>query len=119
LIDTHPGIGENTLLSISISDSLLIIMRPDSQDYQGTAVAVEQAKKMEVPSMYLIVNKVLPSLDASTIKAEVEDAYDVPVGGNLPFSEEMMELASSGIFCQEHPEHPITKSLHAILNKVK
>lgn len=119
LIDTHPGIGENTLLSISISDTLLIIMRPDNQDYQGTAVAVELAKKLEVPSMYLIMNKVLPSLDTPSIKTEIEDAYDVPVGEILPFSEEMMELASSGIFCQEHPEHPIAKKLQSILSKIK
>ncbi|HEY7908282.1 MAG TPA: MinD/ParA family protein, partial [Thermomicrobiales bacterium] len=38
LIDTHPGLNEETLLSIAISDALALIMRPDSQDYQGTGV---------------------------------------------------------------------------------
>ncbi len=36
-IDTHPGLNEETLLSIAISDTLLIILRPDQQDYQGTS----------------------------------------------------------------------------------
>ena len=35
LIDTHPGLNEETLLSIAISDALVIVMRPDQQDYQG------------------------------------------------------------------------------------
>src|SRR5216684_3863745 len=35
MIDTHPGLNEETLLSITISDALLIVLRPDSQDYQG------------------------------------------------------------------------------------
>ncbi|MEZ4736833.1 MAG: hypothetical protein R3E79_57865 [Caldilineaceae bacterium] len=35
IIDTHPGLNEETLLSIAISDVLTIIMRPDAQDYQG------------------------------------------------------------------------------------
>jgi len=40
MIDTHPGLNEETLLSIAISDALAIIMRPDQQDYQGTGVTV-------------------------------------------------------------------------------
>ena len=36
MIDTHPGLNEETLLSVAISDSLVIILRPDQQDYQGT-----------------------------------------------------------------------------------
>lgn len=119
LIDTHPGIGENTLLSISISDKLFIILRPDKQDYQGTAVAVELAKKLEVPSMNIIVNKALASFDAAAIVKEVEKAFDTPVAGIIPFSEEMMAFASSGIFCQSHPNHPITKTLRSILASMK
>jgi MinD-like ATPase involved in chromosome partitioning or flagellar assembly len=33
------NINEETLLSIAISDLLLIILRPDQQDYLGTAVS--------------------------------------------------------------------------------
>ena len=58
MIDTHPGLNEETLLSIAISDVLVIIMRPDQQDYQGTGVTVEVARKLGVPAMYLVVNKV-------------------------------------------------------------
>jgi len=36
LIDTHAGLGEETLLAIVISHTLLIVMRPDQQDYEGT-----------------------------------------------------------------------------------
>ena len=34
MIDTHPGLNEETLLSIAISDALVLIMRPDQQDIQ-------------------------------------------------------------------------------------
>ena len=37
------GVNEETLLSIAISDKLLLVMRPDSQDFQGTAVTAELA----------------------------------------------------------------------------
>ena len=42
-IDTHPGLNEETLLSIAISDVLIVILRPDQQDFQGTAVTVDIA----------------------------------------------------------------------------
>jgi MinD-like ATPase involved in chromosome partitioning or flagellar assembly len=44
IIDTHPGLNEETLLSIAISDSLALILRPDSQDYQGTGVTVDRRR---------------------------------------------------------------------------
>src|SRR5579871_4143707 len=62
-IDTHPGLNEETLLSISVSDILLLILRPDKQDFQGTAVTVDVARKLDVPSLLLVVNKVLESFD--------------------------------------------------------
>lgn len=35
LIDTHPGLNEETLLSIAISNALVIILRPDQQDIKA------------------------------------------------------------------------------------
>ena len=58
-IDTHPGLNEETLLSITISDVLVLILRPDQQDYQGTAVTIDVARKLEVPKLLLVVNKLV------------------------------------------------------------
>jgi len=118
MIDTHPGLNEETLLSIAISDALVIIMRPDSQDYQGTAVTVEVARKLDVPRLLLVVNKVPTSFDFSEVKARVEKTYRCEVAGVLPHSEEMMTLASSGIFVLRYPNHPVTGILKQIAAKV-
>ncbi|KAA0252429.1 MAG: MinD/ParA family protein, partial [Chloroflexi bacterium] len=48
-IDTHPGLNEETLLSIATSDVLIVILRPDNQDLQGTAVTVDIARSLDVP----------------------------------------------------------------------
>ncbi len=57
LIDTHPGLNEETLLSLVLSDSLLIVMRPDRQDYEGTGVTARVARELEVPRIRILVNK--------------------------------------------------------------
>lgn len=119
MIDTHPGLNEETLLSIAISNSLIIILRPDSQDYQGTAVTVDVAKKLDVPNMIMLVNKTPTTFDFDDVRTRVEQTYDAKVGAVLPHSDEMMVLASSGIFSVRFPDHPITKGLKSLVDQVK
>jgi MinD-like ATPase involved in chromosome partitioning or flagellar assembly len=118
MIDTHPGLNEETLLSIAISDELVIILRPDQQDYQGTGVTVEVARKLDVPELLLVVNKVPSSLDPERLKARVEQIYDCEVAGVLPHSDDMMALASAGIFSLRFPDHPVTVKLKEIANRL-
>ncbi len=115
VIDTHPGLNEETLLSIAVSDVLVIIMRPDQQDYQGTSVTVEVARKLDVPNMLMVVNKVPQILDPEDVRARVEQTYNVKVAAILPHSDEMMALASSGIFSLRYPDHPVTRGLKDVV----
>jgi MinD-like ATPase involved in chromosome partitioning or flagellar assembly len=117
-IDTHPGLNEETLLSLAISDALVLILRPDRQDFQGTAVTVEVARKLEVPNLWLVVNKALPSMDPAALKQRVEDTYHAPVAAVLPLSEDMLRLASGGVFCLHHPDHPLSRELTRVAEKI-
>lgn len=116
LIDTHPGLNEETLLSIAVSDALCIILRPDQQDYQGTGVTVEVARKLGVPKLLLVVNKVPAVFDPASVKQRVEQTYGEEVAAVLPHSDEMMTLASSGIFALCYADHPVTSQLRFVAN---
>ncbi|MDP8285724.1 MAG: MinD/ParA family protein [Candidatus Electryonea clarkiae] len=118
LIDTHPGLNEETLMSIALSDVLLIILRPDSQDYQGTAVTVEVARQIEVPRMYLLMNKVPDIFDKAETIEKAQAAFNCSVIGILPHSDEMMTLASDGIFVRKYPDHPITREIGIVAQKI-
>jgi septum site-determining protein MinD len=117
-IDTHPGLNEETLLSIVISQVLAIILRPDQQDYEGTGVAVEVARQLKVPHMMLVVNKVPSVFDADAVQAQVEHAYGCPVAAVLPHSDELMTLASGGIFVLHYPDHPVTALYRQVAAKL-
>jgi len=118
LIDTHPGLNEETLLSIAIADAVVIVLRPDQQDYQGTGVTVEVARKLGVPHMALVVNKTPQAFDPGEVKARVEKAYNCPVIAVLPHSDDLMALASSGLFVLRFPDHPISAMLRDIVRLV-
>jgi len=118
LIDTHPGLNEETLLSIAISDTLIILLRPDQQDYQGTGVTVDIARRLDVPRLYLVVNKVLSSFDLAALEQRVEDTYNCPVAAVLPLSEDVVRTASSEIFCLRYPDHPYSEGIARIARRV-
>lgn len=119
VIDTHPGLNEETLLSITISDTLLLLLRPDKQDYQGTAVTVDVARRLEVPELLLVVNKVPSTANTADLAEEVRVAYDVEVAGVLPLSEDLVTNASGGLFSLTNPEHRWSQELAAIAARLR
>jgi MinD-like ATPase involved in chromosome partitioning or flagellar assembly len=118
LIDTHPGVNEETLLSIAVSDRFVLILRPDNQDFQGTAVTVELARRLDVRETLVVLNKVPQTTDKELLREQVEGAYQAPVIGMLPLNSEMAELASSSIFVNRFPEHPFTREMRHIAARI-
>jgi MinD-like ATPase involved in chromosome partitioning or flagellar assembly/DNA-binding response OmpR family regulator len=118
LIDTHPGINQETLQAIAVCSQLVVLMRPDYQDYQGTAAIIELGKMLSVQEMLLVVNKVLPNFDVEDYRQQLEKAYDVPVAAILPFTEAMMSLASSEVFALRYPAHPLSQAVDLIRDRI-
>jgi len=126
LIDTHPGLNEETLLSIAISHVLVVILRPDTQDYQGTGVTLEVAQKLGVPRIFLVLNKVLPEFqDPAQIvpvfdgyRQQLRRTYQQEVGAILPLSEDLVRLGSSGLFILQSPKHLFTQGIHELGDKI-
>jgi MinD-like ATPase involved in chromosome partitioning or flagellar assembly len=117
-IDTHPGLNEETLLSIAISDVFVLILRPDQQDFQGSAVTVEVARKLQVAQMLLVVNKALPSMDFASLKTQVENTFRAPVAGIFALTEEMLMLGSAGLFVLRFPDHRLTREVQRVAAQI-
>jgi septum site-determining protein MinD len=113
-VDTHPGMNKETLLTAAISDVLILLIRPDNQDFQGTAVLVEVARRLGVPSVVMVANKVVRGLDPEDVKKRIQEAFQYEVIGVLPLTEEMATLGSKGIFCEKFPSHPLSKQMESI-----
>ncbi|TFG05265.1 MAG: MinD/ParA family protein [Promethearchaeota archaeon] len=113
-IDTHPGLNEETFLSIALSDILLVILRPDEQDYLGTAVTLEISKKFEIPKIFLIMNKLLPKYKINEVTSKLTKTFHVPVAGIIYFSEEFADAASKDVFIVNNPEHAFSKIISEV-----
>jgi MinD-like ATPase involved in chromosome partitioning or flagellar assembly len=118
LIDTHPGLNEETLLSIAISDTLLIVLRPDQQDFQGTSVTVDVAKRLRVPDVGILVNKIPPEYDADALSKRVADTYECDVAATIYLSTKVVQNGSASIFCLTNPDAPFSQAIEKIVNRL-
>ena len=98
--------------------TLLIVLRPDRQDYEGTSVTVTVARKLRVPRMLLVVNKTPDVFDSNEVRQRVEQAYDCEVAAVMPHSDELMVLSSEGIFALRYPDHPLTALYLQVANRL-
>lgn len=119
LIDTHAGLNAETLASLSIAHILAIILRLDKQDYQGTGVMVDLARKIDMPPQRLVIaNEVPMSYNFGAVQTALEKTFDCEVAAVLPHSDEMMALASSHIFALTYPDHPLTQTLKQVASRL-
>ncbi len=117
-IDTHPGLSKETFLSIAISHVLILILRPDKQDYQGTAITVDVARQLKVRKMLLTINKAHSKLNLEALKQKVEETYGETVAGVFPLSEDVVQLASEGVFCVKYPEHSVSQEFRKVAQQI-
>ena len=115
-IDTHPGLNRETLLSTAISDILVLLLRPDQQDYFGTAVLTEIANKLEIPHTFLILNKVLSHMNQDQLRETVQQTFGHPVLGMIPLSEDLAGLESRDLFTKRYPDHEISHVIRGALD---
>ncbi|MFQ3535394.1 MAG: cellulose synthase operon protein YhjQ/BcsQ [Aggregatilineales bacterium] len=115
LFDLDFGIDISTMSLIALADVLLVLLRHDKREYQGTGIIVELARQLEVPEIFVLMNEVPPSFDNAMFEAHVAELYRCPVAGILPYAEDMAALERNAIFALRHPEHPNTQVMRAVL----
>lgn len=118
LIDTHPGLNRETMLTTAVSDVLLLLIRPDKQDFHGTAVMVELAGRLGVPNVGMVANKVVSRIDHEDVRNKIKNAFGYDVFGVLPLDEEMASLGSRGLFTRHNPDHRLSRELRQVSERL-
>lgn len=118
VLDTSAGLSEETLSAIAVSSTLVVLLRTDQQDYQGTAVTVEIARSLQSPRPLLVLNDAPLALNLDNACGELEAAFGCPVAALLPHCEELQALASRGAFVLHYPTHPMAGLLRRLTERV-
>ena len=115
LIDTGSGLNQTVLASLAVSDTVLVIMRLDEQDYQGVATTLSLARRMEVPHVLTVVNGVPSTFDLQDVRNTIARKFETEVIAVLPHSEQFLALGSQEIFVRAYPKHPFTLALQGMV----
>jgi septum site-determining protein MinD len=118
LVDTHAGLNENNLMAIAISNTLILVLHPAPQDFQGTAVTIDVARKLMVPSIQLVLNDSPEALNTTEGSHLLEDTYHCGKGFVLNHSEELLALASSRPFVLVYPNHPLSARIKELARQL-
>ncbi len=118
LVDTPAGLNEETLPSIAFTNTLVLVLHPDKQDFQGTAVMVDIARNLQVPKTLIVLNDSPENLDVASAQSELEQTYRCGPGIVLPHSEQLMALSSSQLFVLRYPDHPLTAAMKELVKRL-
>ena len=115
LLDTAAGLNEETLAPMALCDALLVMMRPDRGDYQGTAVVLDVADSLNVPRKALALNYTPAEFDAGDLVTELQSVYGCTVAALLPYSAKLAALASGGLLALRRPSDPYLTAAGSLL----
>jgi MinD-like ATPase involved in chromosome partitioning or flagellar assembly len=118
IVDTCAGISEETLLTIAAADRLLLLLRPDRQDYHGTGMTIELARRLGEPRVLLVVNELPAGFDAVEAAAQVRAGFGMPVAAVLPHSESVQVLGSAGLLVRRDPDSLAAQALRRIADRL-
>lgn len=120
LIDSHPGIEKDTLLSMALCDYLVLISRVDQQDLFGSGVMTEVASQLKKP-VVLILNMVPSSVsekESAKIAERLAQLFHLHVLTALPFNSDVLENLSKGVFVLEKPRDPLSRRFTEIATRM-
>ena len=118
MVDTPAGLNEDTLQAIAVSNVVVVVLHPDKHDFQGTAVIVDMARRLQVPTIHLVLNDVSDTLDVEDARLQLEQTYHCGGGIVLNHTEELMTLASSQPFVLRYPKHPLTARIKELADQL-
>jgi MinD-like ATPase involved in chromosome partitioning or flagellar assembly len=121
LVDTHPGLEDDTLLAMGVCNNLVVVSRLDQQDMFGTGVLAEVARTLEKP-VHLVLNMIPSAMspsEASKVIDKIGANFKVQVLGWLPYSEEITNSLSKSVFILDNPRHPITKRFNELATRLE
>ncbi|MEI6289815.1 MAG: MinD/ParA family protein [Chloroflexota bacterium] len=114
IVDTRAGLNENSLTVIAVSSVLLLVLHPDQQDFQGTAVTVDVARKLSVPAIRLVLNDSSETLNNNEISKQIELTYQCGRGTVIEHNEDLLALGSSKLFVTTYPDQSYSKHVQEL-----
>jgi septum site-determining protein MinD len=125
IVDTHPGVENDTVLAMGCCDVLVLVSRVDQQDLFGTAVMVLLAETFEKPT-FLTLNMVPPGVrikDAMKVGKELATLFKSQFLQAFEFQMDVINNLSRSVFVIDNPDssfaHKVTEAAETLIGQLK
>jgi MinD-like ATPase involved in chromosome partitioning or flagellar assembly len=122
VFDTSPGLQYSSINAIVAADFVVVATTGDRSDVDGTKRMLAELYNLFEKKTGLVFNKVLDNA-AIAKRAEmankIKTDYQVPLLGMVPCFCEILRAEGNFIFVQDKPDHPFTKILAEMANKIE
>jgi septum site-determining protein MinD len=122
IFDTSPGLQYSSINAIVSADLVIVVTTFDRSDVNGTKRMLRELYDLFEKKTEIVLNKVLNEFSSKSwneeLQAKVKDIYNAPLLGVIPCFCDISKAEGNFIFVQEKLEHPFTKILDSIANKV-
>ncbi|MGB9756213.1 MAG: MinD/ParA family ATP-binding protein [Candidatus Bathyarchaeales archaeon] len=122
IFDTSPGLQYSSINAIVGADLVIVATTLDRSDIDGTRRILGELYDLFEKKTEIVLNKAL--LDVSSkakrdeVQAKIQEMYNAPLLGVIPCFCDVLRAEGNIIFVQEKPEHPLTKILDEIADKI-
>ncbi len=124
IVDTHPGVENDTVLAMGCCDALVLVSRVDQQDLFGTAVMVLLAETFEKPT-YLALNMIPPGVkikDAIKVGKELAQLFRSKFLSAFEFQIDVINNLSRSVFVMDNPNsnfaHKISEAAETLVKEL-
>ncbi|MEM3700923.1 MAG: MinD/ParA family protein [Candidatus Bathyarchaeia archaeon] len=123
IFDTSPGLQYSSINAIVSADLIIVATTLDRSDVDGTRRMLVELYDLFEKKTEIVLNKAL--LDVSSkmkkeeVQAKLQEMYKAPLLGVIPCFCDVLKAEGNMIFVNEKPEHPFTKILDDMANKIE
>lgn len=113
IVDTHPGVENDTVLAMGCCDALVLVSRVDQQDLFGTAVMVLLAETFEKPT-FLTLNMIPPGVkikDAVKVGKELAQLFRSRFLEAFEFQLDVINNLSRSVIVLDQPNSSFAKKI--------
>jgi MinD-like ATPase involved in chromosome partitioning or flagellar assembly len=121
IFDTSPGLQYSSINAIVTADFVVVATTGDRSDVNGTKRMLSELYNLFEKKTGLVINKVLEASKSKSaeLAKKVKDVYQVPLLGAVPCFCEILRAEGNFIFPQDKPDHPFTKILAEMAQKIE
>ena len=124
IYDTSPGIQYSALNAVAGSDICIMVSTLDALDMEGTRSIVKELYDAFEKKTIILMNKIpavflSPEKKREELSRQLKSTFAQPLIEVIPCNCDVLRSSRVSIFAFEKPEHPFTKVLYEVADKLE